>query len=566
MSDLIPSRLRGLVGDRASRGRMASGLTALGLLVVMALVLLTPGLQPIEPGPSETEVALQAELARSADLKAQLEQAEDKLAAPRPVPMDQIEAERARGDDLARQLDAAEAKLMAPRKPSTELADAERARADDLGQQLDEAEARLMAPGEPPTDQAQRARADDLRDQLSAVEATLMAPRGLPTEQIEAERARADDLRGQLMAAEATLSAPRPMPTEQIDAERARSADLKNQVDKLTETLSKPRPDVPPVVTASLTRDEIAGSRNLFGLYTLQSPFDTSEFDLVENAVDRDAQVSGYFQSWEDDFRPDAVEKAWARDEIPLLTWESQAQVGVVSRDDATYSLPKIYGGDFDAYLTQYARDIVATDLPLVIRLNHEMNGNWYPWSEVDWEGKPVNGNNRGDYVKMWRHVHDIFEAEGANEYVVWLWAPNRVNRIPSQPAPAEFYPGDEYVDWIGISGYYRPYDEAATFDETYGRTLPLLREAAPDRPIFLAEIGATEDGQQKAAWIESLFEGLAANPDIIGFGWFSLAVTSGSDDTRSTNDWRVNSSGASQRALASGLAAYEFGRSREGP
>ena len=35
------------------------------------------------------------------------------------------------------------------------------------------------------------------------------------------------------------------------------------------------------------------------------------------------------------------------------------------------------------------------------------MNGNWFPWSETR------NGNSSGEYVAAWRHVRDIFRAEG---------------------------------------------------------------------------------------------------------------------------------------------------------
>lgn len=46
-------------------------------------------------------------------------------------------------------------------------------------------------------------------------------------------------------------------------------------------------------------------------------------------------------------------------------------------------------------------------------------NGDWqFPWSE-----KP-DGNQPGDYVKMWRHVHDIFNQEGTKN-VTWVWCPN---------------------------------------------------------------------------------------------------------------------------------------------
>jgi beta-mannanase len=235
--------------------------------------------------------------------------------------------------------------------------------------------------------------------------------------------------------------------------------------------------------------------------------------------------------------------------------------VGSISAEQPEFALRTIYDGRHDDYIRRYARGIADTGLPLILRFAHEMNGTWYPWSEVQgWDGASVNGNSRGEYAKAWRHVHQIFEEEGANDFTVWLWAPNRMNRIPSQPDPAAFYPGDDVVDWIGMSGYHRQYDEAPTFGDTYGRTLPQLREAGRGKPIFLAEIGATEGNDNKAEWIDSLFDGLVANPDIIGFAWFNLTVTTTIDGERLTNDWRINSSGAPTKAMAEGLASTELG------
>jgi beta-mannanase len=42
------------------------------------------------------------------------------------------------------------------------------------------------------------------------------------------------------------------------------------------------------------------------------------------------------------------------------------------------------------------------------------MNGDWYPW------GKGINGNQLGQYVQAWRHVHDIFAAIHADN-VLWV-------------------------------------------------------------------------------------------------------------------------------------------------
>ena len=113
--------------------------------------------------------------------------------------------------------------------------------------------------------------------------------------------------------------------------------------------------------------------------------------------------------------------------------------------EDPDYTLPRIIDGAFDDYLHQYAKDIATLGLPLGIRLDHEMNSSWYPWAEKNLQGTSNNGNRPGDYVAMWRHVHDIFEAEGANQYVALdLGAEHRQQHawlaggrlVPEEPLP----------------------------------------------------------------------------------------------------------------------------------
>ncbi|MDR6971921.1 glycosyl hydrolase [Leifsonia shinshuensis] len=320
-------------------------------------------------------------------------------------------------------------------------------------------------------------------------------------------------------------------------------------------------------ITAPSRAALVNPDKRYFGMYTEQAPFNWATFDATSAKVGVAPNMVGYFSGWDENFRANAVTRAWQQGRMPLMTWESRP---IDARNDTVnapaYSLPKIIRGDFDAYLHQYAKDIVATGLPLGIRLDHEMNGIWYPWSETDGQGNSINGNNVGDYVKMWRHVHDIFQQEGANSLVVWVWAPNIVNNLPaSHKAPGyleALYPGDAYVDWVGLSGYLRPpykSDNDFSFDYTFKASLDKLRSIA-SKPIMLAEIGASETDGHKATWITSLFQSLGKpeNSDIIGFSWFNLAVTSYVEGVRATNDWRIDSRADSLSAFITGLTRPE--------
>lgn len=330
-----------------------------------------------------------------------------------------------------------------------------------------------------------------------------------------------------------------------------------------------PPPATTPTAPAKATL--LDPTSRYYGMYTEQAPFSWATFDQAATQAERTQNLVGYFGGWDEDFRANAVTRAWDRGMLPMLTWESRP-IGAANDviDEPDYSLPTIISGQHDAYLHQYARDIVATGLPLAIRLDHEMNGIWYPWSEQTGSGASINGNSPGDYVAMWQHVHDIFAAEGANQYVIWVWAPNIVNNLPSALQGVDtlqaLYPGDDYVDWVGVSGYQRPpyrSDNNNTFDYTYGRTLDQLRSIT-SKKILLAEVGASEADGRKPAWVTSFFQGFdpGANDDVIGFAWFNLAVTTYSNGELVTNDWRIGSRPNSLEAFRTGLAdpARNFG------
>ncbi|MGN8553708.1 UNVERIFIED_CONTAM: glycosyl hydrolase [Microbacterium sp. SLM126] len=407
-------------------------------------------------------------------------------------------------------------------------------------------------------------------------------------DQLAAALAENESLQGQLDAAgEATTTpkpsataspTPKPTPTRTPSAAPAPAPAPDTQIVTVYRTSPEgggeqavePAPPAPPPtpkpsVTAPPISSLVNPAQRYFGMYTAQAPFNFATFDDAAQKSGSRQSLVGYFGGWDQAFRGDAVVRSWERGLLPMLTWESRPIAAANDvPEDPEYSLPRILGGAFDEYLRQYARDIVATGLPLGIRLNHEMNGTWYPWSEQKTNGSSNNGNGPGDYVAVWRHVHDIFESEGANAFVIWTWAPNIINNLPDRHRDPAYlrslYPGDEYVDVVGISGYLRQPFVAAndfTFDYTFGATLAQLR-AVTGKPILLAEVGATENGGKKVEWLNSLFASLGEpeNADIIGLAWFNIAVTTVSQGQLVTNDWRIDSRPASLAAFRAGLAS----------
>ena len=307
----------------------------------------------------------------------------------------------------------------------------------------------------------------------------------------------------------------------------------------------------------------LAPTDDYFGVSTPEAPYDWKDFQIFAAAAQKLPSMVQFFQGWDRDFPRDQVIETWRRGALPVISWEPRPTVQPVGPDsdntqDPGFKLSTIIDGSHDAYIDQFATAVHDLGLPVAIRFAHEMNGNWFPWSEER------NGNSRGEYVAAWRHIHDRFTALGATN-AIWIWSPNVITAHPSVHL-APLYPGDDYVDWVGVVGYYRrvylddkgkPKDP--TFANTFGSTLDELRSLAV-KPIVITELGATEVGGNKPAWIKSLFQGLADNPDIIGFVWFDQSVNG--------TDWRIESSHSATDAFATDIAdpRYRAGKLRPPP
>ncbi len=329
-------------------------------------------------------------------------------------------------------------------------------------------------------------------------------------------------------------------------------------------TPAGPRPPDPPqpegLPETPTVAQVLSPTNNYFGVSTPQAPYDWKDFQIFAAAAQKLPSLVQFFQGWDREFPRDAVIETWRRGALPTISWEPRPTVQPVGPDsdntqEPGYALAAIIDGTHDEYIDRFATAVRDLGLPVAIRFAHEMNGNWFPWSEER------NGNDRGEYVAAWRHVHDRFTALGATN-AIWIWSPNVVTARPNVRL-APLYPGDDYVDWMGMVGYYRRvyfddkgHPKEPTFANTYGSTLAELRAVAV-KPIVITELGATEVGGNKPAWIRSLFQGLAANPDVIGFVWFDHSVNG--------NDWRIESSRAATEAFATDIAdpRYQAGKIR---
>ena len=243
------------------------------------------------------------------------------------------------------------------------------------------------------------------------------------------------------------------------------------------------------------------------------------------------------------------MEQIRNRGAIPFFSWASQA-IGLPDpRVQPNYQLADVIAGTHDAHIRAFAEEARAWGHPFFLRFNFEMNGGWFPWSER------ANGNQEGEYVAAWRHVHDIFQSVGATN-ATWVWCPhvdpaNRWQDIRS------LYPGDAYVDWTCLDGYnwgtkpgggtFTAQNGWKTFDQLFSSTYRLItQQIAPSKPMVIGEIGSSEFGGSKAAWQRDALDRIPSYSKIRGLVWFEKY-----DDNM---DWPIGTSASSVSAFAEGI------------
>ncbi|MFH1780377.1 MAG: glycosyl hydrolase [Candidatus Micrarchaeota archaeon] len=93
-------------------------------------------------------------------------------------------------------------------------------------------------------------------------------------------------------------------------------------------------------------------------------------------------------------------------------------------------------------YLRQFALDAKASGVSVLLRFASEMNGGWTAYSK-----------NVGDYKRCFNVIGKVIHEETDNVFMLWSPFPDSA----SSRRFTDYYPGDEYVDFVGISAYLTP-------------------------------------------------------------------------------------------------------------
>ena len=296
------------------------------------------------------------------------------------------------------------------------------------------------------------------------------------------------------------------------------------------------------------------------------APWDMNPVAYFEQMLGKGMSLIEFSSPWRDctsnpcrpyKFPTEAMDNIRGHGSIPVFSWGSESSPST-GPGQPEFQLAKIAAGAFDPYIAEFAAEARDWGHPYFLRFNWEMNGDWFPWSEL------ANGNAPGQFVAAWRHVHDVFAAVGATN-ATWVWCPyadtaKRVKRNPLKP----LYPGDAYVDWTCLDAYnwglntvnprpWRSFEEL--FDPAYKE---LTKKVARRKPMMLGEFATSSYGGHKALWIRKMFEQLPGKyPRVRALVYF--------DTVDRTVDWPLETSPSATKAFAKGIRKGIYAGNRFG-
>lgn len=221
-----------------------------------------------------------------------------------------------------------------------------------------------------------------------------------------------------------------------------------------------------------------------------------------EAAATKEIVWTYFSNNWYDSikFPLAAVNTIKEANKIPFIRMMARTSF-TAQKADPIYSMQRIINGDFDAALTQWAVDAANVGTPLLVEFGTEVNGDWFPWNATynggatkNEYGDPALFDGAERFRDAYRHIIDICNTNGATN-ITWFF------HVDAYSQPHEewnqikgYYPGDDYIDWLGVSIYgpQKRKEAYQSFAEILNDVYPILT-AISAKPIAILEFGITE-------------------------------------------------------------------------
>ncbi|MFN6924561.1 MAG: glycoside hydrolase family 26 protein [Tabrizicola sp.] len=247
--------------------------------------------------------------------------------------------------------------------------------------------------------------------------------------------------------------------------------------------------------------------------------------------ADTQVTIEHVFLPWEDvnlSSLLDVDQYALARNRALLITIEPWTWTRS-ERNTARFLRDGIRAGYYDANMRSICSVIGTLQSPISVRWGHEMD---YDEGHFIWAGwRPE------DYIAAYRRMIDICRDEAPNINVVW--SPLGLENA------AEYYPGDDYVDIVGMSIFgLEPWEEkilggAKTFEDWLTERYDRLKGFG--KPILVAEVGYSGREAYVNLWESQVRQTRPNMPLLIGSVYFNQPEVYPWRDGFGLPDWRID-------------------------
>ena len=253
--------------------------------------------------------------------------------------------------------------------------------------------------------------------------------------------------------------------------------------------------------------------------------FGDEEDDVSLETIEEFEQMVGKHQAiiasssyWGEQSFPTAnLNLIWRHGCWPLVFWSPWDKPYLQDRGPDRFSLTDIVAGKWDAYIDGWGDAARKFGHPMIVVFGNEMNGAWFPWSGTyygadAWDPEHNNWQGPETYRQAYRHVVDRVRARGASN-IKWMFHTN------NYPYPYDtwntawaYYPGADYVDWLGLSVYGQQFKDEPNPDIPSLVDWPYreICQIDPNKPVMIAEWATGEfphstegGGLGKASWIQ---------------------------------------------------------------
>lgn len=214
--------------------------------------------------------------------------------------------------------------------------------------------------------------------------------------------------------------------------------------------------------------------------------------------------------------------------------------------NESAVTWAQVAEGAIDSDLARLAKGVAGMGRPVWITFEHE----------ADNLSKASSGSG-ADFVRAWRHVHEVFAANGARN-AVWVWV--MMGTRDSLERVSTMWPGNDVVDWIGWDVYnpsgcrvneFDP-EKWVSFKSAMDVFYSFLKDNAVtmgvdlSKPMMIAELGTVadpSDPNRRAQWLDEMHRTVGKHPGI-------RAVTLWDHTGNASCDYRFSGEVASQNSV----------------